>query len=226
MNHFIEQLESAFIQHSNEEIAVQQKAYMRNQFDYFGLKSPIRKEVQKPFLRKESLPPKEEVDGLVKALWTKPQREFQYFAMELANKYKRRFTEKDMLMFEWMVTHKSWWDTVDYIAAHLMGDYFKMFPASRNEIVDKWLNSGNIWLQRSSLLFQLFYKKTLDTDFLVYVINRLLGSDEFFINKAIGWILRQYSKTNPQWVMDFVVKTPRLHPLSKREAMKLMTING
>ena len=226
MSYYIEQLEAAFIHHSNGEIAVQQKAYMRHQFNYFGLKSPVRKEIQKPFLRKEKLPPKEELDSLVKKFWIKPQREFQYFAMELANKYKRQFTEEDILLFEWMVIHKSWWDSVDYIAAHLMGDYFNMFPAKRDAIVDTWLNSGNIWLQRSSLLFQLFYKNNLDTDFLVHVINPLLGSDEFFINKAIGWILRQYSKTNPRWVMDFVSKTPQLHPLSKREALKVLTING
>jgi 3-methyladenine DNA glycosylase AlkD len=71
-------------------------------------------------------------------------------------------------------------------------------------------------------LFQLFYKNRLDTDFLVYVINKLLGSNEFFINKAIGWILRQYSKTNPRWVTGFVANTPQLNSLSKREAMKVL----
>jgi len=225
MNHYLQQLDSVFKQYADSEIAVHQKAYMRDQFDFFGLQSPVRKEVQKPFLRKENLPPREELADTVKELWNLPQREFHYFAMELTNKYTRQFTEEDIHLLEWMVTHKSWWDTVDYLAAHPVGDYFKQFPHTRDVLVESWLSSGNIWLQRSSLLFQLFYKNNLDTGFLVYVINSLLGSNEFFINKAIGWILRQYSKTNPQWVAGFV-NTTTLHPLSVREAMKIIRKNG
>ena len=226
MTGFIDKLESEFAKQANAENAVHQKAYMRNQFEFFGLTSPVRREIQKPFLSKEKRPAKAELAQTVKLLWAKPQREFQYFAMMLAEKYAKSYCKEDILLFEWMITHKSWWDTIDFIAPHLAGNFFTLFPEKRNTIVDEWLNSGNIWLQRSSLLFQLFYKNSLDTDFLVHVINHLLGSNEFFINKAIGWILRQYSKTNPRWVMDYVAHTPRLHPLSKREAMKVLTING
>ncbi len=224
MTGFIDKLESEFAKWADAENAVHQKAYMRNQFEFFGLTSPVRKEIQKPFLKKENRPAKAQLAQTVKQLWAKPQREFQYFAMMLAEKYAKSYCKEDILLFEWMITHKSWWDTVDFIAPHLAGKFFTLFPEKRNSVVDEWLNSGNIWLQRSSLLFQLNYKNHLDIEFLVYVINRLNGSTEFFINKAIGWILRQYSKTNPQWVAGFVDSTP-LPTLSKREALKVIERN-
>ncbi len=96
-----------------------------------------------------------------------------------------------------------------------------MFPEQRDKHVGRWLESNNICLQRSCLLFQLKYKDDLDTKFLSHIIQPLLGSKEFFINKAIGWVLREYSKTNPEWVMTFTNKTV-LSPLSEREAVRLI----
>ncbi len=194
---------------------------MKNQFPFFGLTAGERKELQKPFLTKAQLPPKEEVAGIVKELWKQPQRECQYFAQELAFKYHRKVEKEDIALYEYMVTHKSWWDTVDFIAANLMGAYFKRFPEQRNTYVQKWLESNNMWLQRSALLFQLKYKDQLDTALLSETIQPLLGSKAFFINKAIGWVLREYSKTNPQWVRDFV-QSHELAPLSRKEALRLI----
>ena len=219
MNPYIMELENTFKNHADPENAIGQKAYMRNLFDFYGIKSPIRKELQRPFFKKENLLPKNELETIIKTLWSKPQRELQYFGMELLNKFSKRFDVGDIALIEWAVTHKSWWDTVDYIAANVGGPYFLKFPEQRDESVKQWINSKNLWLQRTALLFQLKYKNRLDTGFLEYVISELNDSKEFFINKAIGWILRQHSKTDPQWVIDFVNRT-ELDPLSKREALK------
>ena len=108
-----------------------------------------------------------------------------------------------------------------FIAVNLLGSYFKKYPEQIEIYVEKWLKSNNIWLQRSAVLFQLKYKQQLDTELLSYVINNLLGSKEFFINKAIGWILREYGKTNPKWVLEFIDKTT-LSNLSRREAVRLL----
>ncbi len=221
MTTFINVLEIELAQHANPNIALEQKAYMRNQFEYYGIKSAERREIQKPFLIKEFLPKKDELGKTVIFLWEKPQRDYQYFAQELAFKYVKQFEKKDIALFEYMVTHKSWWDTVDFIAAKLMGEYFKKFPEQRAIYVKKWIDSNNIWLQRCALLFQLKYKENLDTDLLSSIINSLLGSKEFFINKAIGWILREFSKTNPIWVKEFAGKTV-LSNLSRREALRLI----
>lgn len=221
MTVFINTLEIELEKNANPKIALEQKAYMRNQFEFFGIKATERREIQKPFFVKEFLPKKDELDNIVIALWEKPQRDYQYFSQELAYKYLNQFEEKDIALFEYMVTHKSWWDTVDFIAAKLMGEYFKKFPEQRTVYVKKWIDSKNIWLQRCALLFQLKYKENLDTVLLSSTINSLLGSKEFFINKAIGWILRELSKTNPIWVAEFAGKTA-LSNLSKKEALRLI----
>ena len=203
------------------DLTLEQKAYMRDQFEYFGLRAADRREIQKPFFVKPYLPTKMEFEELTKMLWMKPQRDYQYFSQELAMKYIKKYNKEDLVLIEFMISHKSWWDTVDFIATKLLGEYFKMYPVQRDIVIKKWLKSNNIWLQRSSLLFQLKYKEEVDTVFLSYVICSLLGSNEFFINKVIGWVLREYSKTNPGWVVDFV-KTTELNALTKREALRLL----
>ena len=216
-----ELLTDEFQHHANPAIAEQQKAYMRNQFEFYGIKSTLRKEIQKPFLSAKALPPKSELETIVQLIWQQPQRECQYVAQEFVNKYVKHTAIKDIELYEYMVTHKSWWDTVDFIANNLMGRYFKLHPELRQAYVDKWLKSNNIWLQRCAILFQLKYKDDLDTALLAYSINSLLGSKEFFINKAIGWALREYSKTNPTWVSKFVTETDLSH-LSQKEALRLI----
>jgi len=221
MIEFINTLEIEFEKHKNAKIALEQKAYMRHQFQFYGLKATVRREIQKPFFIKEYLPQKSEIEHIIKTLWEKPQREYQHFAQELAFKYVKQLELKDINLFEFMVTNKSWWDTVDFIANKLMGEYFKTFPNQKEKYVTKWLKSDNMWLQRSALLFQLKYKNKIDTVLLSSTINSLLNSKEFFINKAIGWVLREYSRTNPNWVIEFVNNT-ELSTLSKKEALRLL----
>jgi 3-methyladenine DNA glycosylase AlkD len=218
---YIDALETELERNSNPKIALEQKAYMRNQFEFYGLKANERREIEKPFLIKQYLPKKSELNTIIKLLWKKPQRDFHHFAQELAYRYVNQIEKEDIALFEYMIMQNSWWDTVDFIANKLMGTYFINFPEQRYKYVEKWLKSNNIWLQRSALLFQLKYKKNLDTELLSSTINSLLGSKEFFINRAIGWVLREYSRTNSEWVVDFVNKTD-LSNLSKREASRLL----
>ena len=221
MNDFLQTLEIEFEANSNPQIAEGQKAYMRNQFEFYGITSPKRREIQRPFLVKSFLPSKEKLHELVKTLWQKPQREYQFFAQELVFKYTKQFSISDISILEYMVTHKSWWDTVDYIAVKLIGPYFERYPEQLDTHLEKWLASDNIWLQRCCLLYQLKRKEEIDTLRLGQIIQRLLGSKEFFINKAIGWVLREYSRTNPEWVKEFVAVND-LANISRREALRLM----
>lgn len=192
---------------------------MKNKFEYLGIKSPDRRLIGKSFLSKESLPPVEQIWPIIHVFWDLPEREFQYFAMELIAKYKKS-VEKDWIKnYENLIVSKSWWDTVDFIASTLVGDYFKLFPDMIENVTRRWMKSGNIWLQRTCLIFQLKYKDDVDTELLTSFIKELYVSKEFFIAKAIGWSLREYSKRNPEWVLDFVQKNT-LQPLSKREAIR------
>jgi len=218
---YIEALEAEFEQNANPELAQEQRAYLKNRFVHYGLKTPIRREIQKPFLLKSYLPEKQIMLEIVRTLWDRPEREFHYFAQELIFKYHRQFEPADMEYFEYMITHQSWWDTVDFIATKLVGTFFKMYPDLIQTYTDKWLKSGNMWLQRTALLFQLKNKDKTDAQLLGHCIEYLIPSEEFFINKAIGWTLREYSKTNPDWVLDFV-ESHALSALSKKEALRLI----
>jgi 3-methyladenine DNA glycosylase AlkD len=216
---FIDTLESVFKDHEDKDKAQKMQAYLKDKFVMFGINAPLRETLSQPFLTKEFLPPKEEANQIIEALWNKPQREYHYFAQQFAFKYAKKWVKSDIALLENMITTHSWWDTVDFIAAKLLGSYFKLFPEQIEPVTTKWLNSGNIWLQRSCLLFQLKYKKDLNTELLSRYIHQLNGSKEFFINKAIGWVLREYARINPEWVRQFVNNTP-LSNLSKREALK------
>ena len=120
-----------------------------------------------------------------------------------------------------MIINKSWWDTIDFVSPKILGKYFEIYPEEIEKTIQKWLNSNNIWLQRSCLLFQLKYKNKLNKFLLKKIINSLSNSNEFFINKAIGWILREYGKTNKNWVINFIKETD-LNKLSVREGLKYL----
>lgn len=204
---------------SNEEIASGQAAYMRNQFAFFGVKTPERKTIQKELFQTFLLPPIEELDEVIQFLWDQPQRELQHSAMDLVDKYRRRFRREDLSLLEYMVSHKQWWDTIDTVATKLMGSYFKMYPDERLPTVKRWLKGDDFWLHRCGILFQLKYKRDTDTDLLATAILPVRQSNEFFIQKAIGWVLREYRKTNPEWV-DAFLNALDFKPLSRREALK------
>jgi len=203
-------------------IASGMKAYMRNQFEYLGLTSPVRKSLSKPIVRELSKEPKTSVYSLIKTLWEQPEREFHYLALDLYfNVAKKMMDEKDIDLLEWMICQHSWWDTIDFIAPKLVRIYFDKFPTKRDEIIDRWIKTGNIWLQRSSLLFQLKQKDEVDYPFMIATIKRLSGTKEFFINKAIGWLLREHSKRIPLEIKAYILTHQnQLSPLSVREGLK------
>ena len=219
MDEYLKPLTNAFEDLRNDEIAEWAKKYLKGKFEFYGIKSPERRETLKLFLQKYGFP--DNMELMARTCWELPQREYQYFAMEVLNKRAKKAPENRIDLYEYMITTKSWWDTIDYIAANLVGTHFKKFPDQIKPRTDRWMKSGNIWLQRSSLLCQMRYKKETDLDLLTDYIRRLYGSKEFFINKAIGWVLREYSKTDANWVIDFVKQEENnLANLSKREALK------
>lgn len=210
--------------HRNEENASPMKKYMRNQFDFFGIKSAERRSLCKEYLNNHLLPERKELHKIVKELWKLDERELHYFAIELLIKCKKQWTVEYASILEYLLTNKSWWDTVDYLAPHVAGPWFKKFPEQIKPITEKWNSSENIWLQRTSILFQLKYKEDTDLKLLSKYIKRISSPNEFFVQKAIGWILREYSKTDNAIVQQFA-DTEKLMPLSKREALKVIERN-
>lgn len=223
MSVYVNSVKEVYSKNSNSENIFWMKKYMKNQFEFYGIKSPIRKELSKPFLKKENLPQIEEINEIIKEFWNEPQRELQYFGMELLSKYSKLLPNDVFHLFEFMITTKSWWDSIDYIAAILVGNHFKLHPELKDSIGVEWNNSDNMWLNRTSILFQLKYKSLTDEKMLFQFILKHASSTQFFHRKAIGWALREYSKTNPKSVINFVIENEnKLSGLSKREALKVI----
>lgn len=218
MHSYLIPLIKLFEQHADAGNAEGMKAYMLNQFDFYGLKAPLWRKLSKEYFKKE-LPPFEDVEAIIKDCWQHRKRELQYVAIELLACYQKQWKKETISIIEYMLTHKSWWETVDHAATALTGPYFKKFPEQQLKITSKWNKSSNIWLQRSSIMFQKMYRKETDTDLLSKHILHLKSAREFFIQKAIGWALREYSKTDEKWVTAFV-KKHSLSLLSEREALK------
>ena len=219
MHPYVTSLKTLFEQHANLANARPMKKYMRDQFEYLGIKSPQFKVLMKEFISQNGLPPLDQLDEILRELWSLPQREFQYVATSLLSRSEKQIPANFIKTIEYMLTNKSWWDTVDSIAGGAVGVHFRRFPAVREKYLAKWRASENFWLRRTTILFQLNYKQETDFDLLCEIICENLNSREFFINKAIGWALRQYARVDPRAVKKFVKSTP-LHPLSAREAMK------
>ncbi len=147
-----------------------------------------------------------------------PEREFQYLAIDYMEKVKDLFTPEDMENIEKLLTTKSWWDSVDAINK-VVGHIVMKYPQTKEDVILKWIKSDNIWLNRIAIIFQLKYKEKTDTVFLSNAILYNCETTEFFINKAIGWALREYSKTNKEWVKEFIDNN-NLSKLSIREGSK------
>ncbi|MBD3637785.1 MAG: DNA alkylation repair protein [Crocinitomicaceae bacterium] len=218
----IQEIRTVYQQSANPEHAKSMQDYVRGKFKFFGIKAPLRREISKPFIGEVKNSTREEVFDLVKSLWNQPERELHHLGQEILFRAKKHLDEKEDIEFlQWMVLNNSWWDTVDYIAPKLMKEYFEKFPEMRNKKVDEWVASDNIWLKRSALLIHLKQKENPDLPYLFETILRLTGSKEFFINKAIGWVLREHAKKRPEIIYNFVKKHEKsLSNLSVKEALK------
>jgi 3-methyladenine DNA glycosylase AlkD len=219
MHPYVASLKTLFEQNADPVQAAPMKKYMRDQFEYLGIKTPKNVALQKEFFAEHGFPELSELENVLRDLWSLPQREFQYVAVGLLGRFDKQIPAKFIKTIEYMILTKSWWDTVDTIAGGTVGVHFRRFPDVRANYLAKWRASDNFWLRRTTILFQLNYKKETDFDLLCEIICENLNSKEFFINKAIGWSLRQYARVNPKAVTKFV-KSTALHPLSTREAMK------
>ncbi|SMF84912.1 DNA-7-methylguanine glycosylase [Paenibacillus uliginis N3/975] len=216
----LNQLRNLFLKNANPFLALKMKSYMRNQFEFFGIQSPLRRELTSQFLKEYGFPHEEQVVETITELWNMNERELQNAALQVIDMRKRKFHQEDIKLIEQITIEKSWWDTVDHIASNHAGHYFSLYP-EQLFIADRWIESDNFWLQRSAILYQLKYKHNTDAERLFTYIRKVSESNEFFIQKAIGWSLRQYSKYNPEAVRDFVESNP-LSNLSKREALKVL----
>ena len=208
------------IQHKNEEQAQRMSKYMLNKFEYIGIKTPERREIFKNFFKEYKN--KEKIDWeFVNKCWENRYREFQYIAADYLKNMKDKLTIDDIPKLKQLILKKSWWDTIDNLDMTIGALALK--DSNVNKILLEWSLDENIWLRRIAIDHQLLRKEKINTELLEKILKNNLGQAEFFINKAIGWALRDYSKTNPEWVKNFIEENKeKMAKLSIKEASKYL----
>ncbi len=208
---------------ADPERAISMKSYMKNKFELYGISSPERSKILGSVWSIHKKDIQDNFRDIVEILWDEEKRECQYFAMDILKKCQSKLNIEDIEFIRHKIISKSWWDTVDFLASNSVGHILKGKEELIKTTIKDFLTSKNMWLARTTLLFQLKYRDKVDEKLLYRCILYLIGSKEFFINKAIGWSLRQYSKTNPESVSAFIEYNKEiLAPLSIREGSKYL----
>ena len=217
---YIDLVTSLFMIQADPLRAEQQMAYMRGQFEYMGIGATKWYPMSKKIFAEHGMFTGKKLEAFVKGCYDQPYREVLYVGIEMMQRMLQHQNEAWIKILERCITTHSWWDSVDWLAK-LVGIHFQNYPALQHPYCEKWIGSDNIWLQRAAIIHQLFYREETDQKLLFQLIKRRADHEDFFIRKACGWALRQYSKTNPKAVVAFVEKN-KLSALTKKEALRLL----
>lgn len=194
--------------------------YMKNRFSFYGIQTPKRRALYKSFLANEKKSGKLDW-AFLKQVWQDDHRECQYLVLDYLRAMEKFLTYDDIEKLEYFIRTKQWWDSID-ILAHVIA-HIGLDDDRIDDLMRLWAQDGNIWLRRLAILHQLGRKEQTKIDLLQEILLMNLGSKEFFINKAIGWALRDLSKTNAAWVRQFFTTNKKgLSLLSIREASKYL----
>ena len=207
-----------FEENRNELLAESMSKYMQDKFRFLGVRGATRTEIYKkyfPDARKTKT-----IDwDFVESCWNKEEREFQYVVVYYLKAMKKFLKREDISKLKYLIVTKSWWDTVDLLAKVIGSLVIRI--EGYDKIMLEWSKDSNIWLRRVAILYQLSLKDKVDEIILDKILVNNLGDNEFFINKAVGWALRDYSKFNPEWVREFIKKNKdNMANISIREASK------
>ncbi|MCL2228325.1 MAG: DNA alkylation repair protein [Firmicutes bacterium] len=228
----LQQIKEIFEKHANIELGLRDTKYMRNLFPHYGVRASDRDKLFKPLFDAKDNP----IDwGLVQGLWDEPMREMQYIAVWYLWCKRAQLTKADLTTLRKFAQVKSWWDTIDGLCV-TVGNIVSRDESTKQIMLD-WSTDENYWIRRIALQHQLYFKAKTDTELLSQIIKNNFGEKErsnpsadgknqeqnraFFINKSIGWVLREFAKTNPDWVRNFVLENKdSMAKLSIREATK------
>ena len=217
MDKYLE-IKKMFESKEDKENAIAMSKYMRNMFDFYGLPTPKRKEVYNNFIKNEKKLKTIDWDFLDKC-YEDSHREFQYLVYDYLLSMKQYVSYDDIPKIKEYIVNKSWWDTIDFLCK-VIGD-IETRDLRVKDLMLEWSKDDNIWIKRTAIEHQLNLKDKTDYELLEKIIVNNFGTDEFFINKAIGWALREYSKTNSTWVKEFINRYKnQMSDLSIKEASK------
>ncbi len=217
----------SFIQTRLEKAADSEKAgpmqaYMKTSQPFYGVQTAGRKAIFREARQLYPIESYTQFKRIIHILWNSTYREDMYMALEIGEHYRKFNTPDAFIFWEEIITTATNWDTVDWIAGRIISLMILKYPQLFNEL-PRLSRSQNMWLRRTALLAHLKHKDQTNTKLLEKTVLKLAHEKEFFIRKAIGWILREYSKTNPDWVLSFVQShIEKLSELSKKEALKII----
>lgn len=216
----MEDLRALLKEYGDEATRLQMEAYMKNNFSFLGIKTPLRRELTKDFLREKRKDKNLDWDFIFWT-WQQDEREFQYLGLDYLKSMDRYLKVEDLDKIRFLATTKSWWDSVDGL--HRSLGRLSLRDERLKDLMFLWSQDENMWIRRLAIDHQLHLKEDTDRDLLEKIIKNNLESQEFFINKAIGWSLRDYGKTDSAWVKNFLEENKEgLSNLSIREASKYL----
>jgi 3-methyladenine DNA glycosylase AlkD len=201
----------------NRTAAIGAQSYMKDIAPFLGVKTPERRSLVKKIARELDLPTSDELAQTARALWKLEEREFHYAAFDLIQIHidvaNKKFLEDHV---EYLITHKSWWDTVDGLGTAAVSPLTDKYGCEK--LIEKWNKSTNIWLIRSAIQHQRGRRFEADNKLILRYCHEHAESTEFFIVKAIGWALRDMAKVSPREVRKFLMEHPDLGRVAVREA--------
>ena len=226
---FRDSLLTRFAEIGDAERAKYQQSYMKTDMPFWGIRTPDTRKIVKDLIKDSSLETAEDWKSLIDFIWINASRREEWYAsIEILNhaRFRKWVIPDQMDLVEKMVVEGAWWEIIDPIATHGVYQMLLNQPEETANILRNWAQASNIWKRRTAILTQLLSKEKMDWDLQKEVMEYSLAEKEFFLQKAMGWVLRQYSRTDPKRVSDYVsVNEDRLSALAKREGMKLILKN-
>jgi len=213
----------AFKENANPARAIEQQRYIKSKLPFYGIPAPLIKKIVNKKLINFSISNNQVYRKTIKYFFTHTElREEWYAGLHIALKHKDFVIESNLNLYLNLILRTQWWDIVDAVAINLIGPAINS-DSKFKSLLNSWIQHNNMWMRRTAILCQLKYKLNTNENLLYKMILTCSGEKEFFIRKAIGWALREHSKTNPKSVRQFIKKNSfRLSPLSIREGMKRM----
>jgi 3-methyladenine DNA glycosylase AlkD len=220
----VEAVRRALAAAADPEIAAKQRAYMKSAMPYYGLPAPRLKAELRPLLRDWHPADRSQWGTTVRALWDEAtHREEWYAAIAIArHRHAREWLDPASLdLWQHLIVTGDWWDVVDDVATHLVGDVLRGHRREASPVLRVWATDEDPWLRRTAVICQVGHGSEVDLDLLRHAIEANVADPSFWLRKAIGWALRQQARTDPDWVRAEVDRLgDRLSGLSRREALK------
>jgi len=207
---------------ANPANAVQMQKYMKSQTPYRGVNAPAQRKIYAQAVKQYPVKSSDEYQSVIEELWDNGSyREEKYAAFYIADRYKKFQTLDALDLYRHLIVSGAWWDLVDGVASHLIGNLLQKHTQEMKKVLYAWIEDKDLWIRRTAILAQIRLKNETNWEMLKYFCEKCLTEESFWIRKAIGWALREYSKTNPSAVRDFVQQNAsRMSTVSLREARK------